>query len=212
MKSFPDPRPRKLERMYTPFNFPVYRMRRLPKPTGTSLSLTDALRRRKSTRNFSVGLHDTDLATLLWAVCHVESSYREEAGFQWQHRPVPSAGGRHPIHVLAIQADSDDWRTWLYVAEDHILAALDVEAVALRGVINLAREVLSFREGALIWLAAEVDRTESKYANPETLIWRDAGALLGYMNLVASAHDLPVCARDLRESRLSQRCLKAEDL
>ena len=42
-------------------------------------------------------------------------------------------------------------------------------------------------------LVAEPGKTAAKYANSESLVWRDAGVLLGYMSVVAEALGLGFC-------------------
>jgi hypothetical protein len=41
--------------------------------------------------------------------------------------------------------------------------------------------------GTVIWLLAQPARTARKYRHPESLIWRDAGILIGTIALVAEA-------------------------
>ena len=40
---------------------------------------------------------------------------------------------------------------------------------------------------------AEPGKTAAKYEHHETLVWRDAGVVLGYMSLVAEALGLSFC-------------------
>lgn len=39
----------------------------------------------------------------------------------------------------------------------------------------------------LLLLVAEPGKTAAKYLNPDSLVWRDAGVLLGYLSLAAEA-------------------------
>ena len=52
---------------------------------------------------------------------------------------------------------------------------------------------MAVRCGVLVGFIAESGKTASKYENPESLVWRDAGTLLGYMSLVAEALRLQFC-------------------
>jgi hypothetical protein len=47
--------------------------------------------------------------------------------------------------------------------------------------------------GTLVSLVAEPGKTAAKYANHESLVWRDAGVVLGYMSLMAEALKLSFC-------------------
>jgi nitroreductase len=53
--------------------------------------------------------------------------------------------------------------------------------------------LLNIEHGVLLGLVAEPGKTASKYANHESLVWRDAGVVLGYMSLVAEALGLAFC-------------------
>jgi len=56
-----------------------------------------------------------------------------------------------------------------------------------------ASELLDVGQGTLLALVAEPGRTAAKYEHHESLVWRDAGVVLGYMSLVAEALELPFC-------------------
>src|SRR5882724_4262633 len=103
MKYWTSPKPRKRELLYHPFNFPVVSARRLPPPDCTpTMSLLDAIAARRSSRAFRAPLSDEQLSYLLWHSCRSVDARRETGGFVWQHRPAPSSGGRHPIHLLLL--------------------------------------------------------------------------------------------------------------
>jgi hypothetical protein len=56
-----------------------------------------------------------------------------------------------------------------------------------------AGELLPVDHGALIALVAETGKTAAKYENHCSLVWRDAGVVLGYLSLIAEALDLAFC-------------------
>jgi hypothetical protein len=75
----------------------------------------------------------------------------------------------------------------------HILVEIansDASASAAR---RAAEQLLPIGNGVLLALVAEPGKTRVKYANPESLIWRDAGVVLGYMSIVAEALHLAFC-------------------
>ena len=45
----------------------------------------------------------------------------------------------------------------------------------------------------LVWFVAHVKRTQAAYINPESLVWKDAGALIMMFQLVATAFDIKSC-------------------
>jgi len=58
---------------------------------------------------------------------------------------------------------------------------------------NEAARLLSLDKGVLLGFVAEPGKTAAKYVNHETLVWRDAGVVLGYMSFVAEALGLAFC-------------------
>lgn len=48
--------------------------------------------------------------------------------------------------------------------------------------------------GILIWFAASPNKVNAKYKHELSLIWRDAGALIASMYLIAEALSLNYCA------------------
>ena len=53
--------------------------------------------------------------------------------------------------------------------------------------------VLDIQSGIVIRLIAEPGKTCAKYEHADSLIWRDAGVLIGHMALVAEALDCSFC-------------------
>ncbi|WP_169732561.1 hypothetical protein [Derxia gummosa] len=45
----------------------------------------------------------------------------------------------------------------------------------------------------MLALIVEPGKTAAKYVNPESLVWRDAGVVLGYMSIVAEVLGLSFC-------------------
>ena len=114
---------------------------------------------------------------------------------RWQHRPAPSAGGKHPLDLLIFRSEGESTVPELYEATAHALARLKLStAEFLHHFLNNLNQVLNIEEGVIIWFAAQFDRTLAKYENGESLVWRDCGALLATISLVAEALDLNCCA------------------
>lgn len=105
-------------------------------------------------------------------------------GFPLSRRPAPSAGAIHPIHVVAHLAGS--LRLHRYDAATHSLRELHcgVDVSQLRGEVNA---VVDGGHGVLLMFVAEPGRTNAKYEQADSLIWRDAGVLQGYFSMAAEA-------------------------
>lgn len=96
----------------------------------------------------------------------------------------------HPIHVL-VGAAATPWQR--YDAVSHVLREVPGSEPHLGEVWRAAEEVLPTGRGLLLALVAEPGRTAAKYKHPDSLIWRDAGVMLGYMSVVAEVLNLPFC-------------------
>ena len=102
-----------------------------------------------------------------------------------------SAGALHPVEVLLVHGPAHVYR---YVPDTHELERLRV---------SHPRELVLFREdcgevlpkalGTAIVLAGDVTRVAAVYERPESLMWRDAGALLQTLALSATAFGLAFC-------------------
>ena len=108
-----------------------------------------------------------------------------------------SAFGRweHPLNILIFRSEGESTVPELYEATAHALARVKLStAEFLHQFLSHLNQVLKIEEGVIIWFAAQFDRTLAKYENGESLVWRDCGALLATISLVAEALDLNSCA------------------
>jgi hypothetical protein len=96
----------------------------------------------------------------------------------------------HPIHVLVGECNAPWWR---YDPVRHALVELPESAANCALARCAADELVAVGRGLLLGLVAEPGKTAAKYINPETLIWRDAGVVLGYMSVVAEVLGLSFC-------------------
>lgn len=114
----------------------------------------------------------------------------DELGFALSHRPCPSAGAIHPIHLLVIDPQAGRWLRY-----DAVSHALDEVITQLEpsGVLAEMHSVLPATSATLLILAAEPGKTAAKYEAAESLVWRDAGVLLGFLAVAAEALGLNYC-------------------
>lgn len=155
-------------------------------------SLLEVLERRRTGREFG-DVPLSLLSALLWYVARTKASHTLPSGAQWQHRPVPSAGGRHPIDLLIVRPVRAAWQVAVYDEQAHALCELKVERTALHRLLKQVRSLLPLEHGSLIWHVAHPHRTLSKYQQGSSLIWRDSGVLTGYLTLMAEALHLNCC-------------------
>lgn len=160
--------------------------------TAIERPFVDVLEGRQSMRSFGQ-LPFESLSTLLWYSAHTYSSRREVSGFLWQHRAAPSAGGRHPIDILVVDCSTSARIALLYDPVSHSMRPLSEGKRVGQGLYCLVDEIVAVQQATMLWFVAQPARTVSKYLNAESLVWRDVGALLAVIVLVAEALGLNCC-------------------
>jgi SagB-type dehydrogenase family enzyme len=187
----PEPRPHPSPRHYEPIDWPSGTRRPLsPFPGSLEVDFVQLLEQRQTRRHFAGTLTDADLGSFLWLACRNRSLRPGPFGAPQESRPHPSAGGMHPIHVLTARAGEPWYR---YDPIEHCLVEVVDTALAARKARDTSDKLVHLQGGVLLGLAAEPGKTGAKYEHPESLVWRDAGVLLGYMSLVAEAMQLAFC-------------------
>jgi hypothetical protein len=106
-------------------------------------------------------------------------------------RPALSAGALHPVSVVIISGRK--CRAFRYNSVAHRLELLKANEQPLRDLQRQAGAVLPKASGTLLVLLAEKRRTEQWYTDADSLIWRDAGALLQTIALTATAFRQAFC-------------------
>lgn len=176
---------------YQPFTWPAGAFHTLPeiKDVGDEgvLSLLD---HRRTRRKFSA-LSEGQLGQLLWRCARTQAIAESDYGFDLELRPAPSAGAIHPIHILVHLPGAPNWLR--YDSRRHGLVEVPKSVEAFAGLKELCHEVLPAEQATRLLLVAEPGKTYAKYHHGESLIWRDAGALLAVMAMIAEALDYSFC-------------------
>jgi len=162
----------------------------MPRSTALYVDLVELMEQRQTRRDFTGELSLEDLGDFLWLACRSRSSRPSEYGPNQESRPHPSAGALHPIHVLMA---SDATAIHRYDPVQHALFELPASAGNARHVIDAATSSLELVRGSVLALVAEPGKTGSKYEDPDSLVLRDAGVVLGYMSFIAEALGLAFC-------------------
>lgn len=186
------PRPREAALPYAPIRWPAGLQIALPRPlTAGQHSWVQALSTRHTRRAFASELSLERLGELLYWCCRTVESHRSEDGALLEFRPYPSAGALHPIHVLLQLRRGLPWVR--YEPNGHVLMEVPDSSEMAADVRSEADELLAMQPATLIALVAEPGKTAAKYENHESLVWRDAGVLLGYLSLVSELLGLSFC-------------------
>ena len=186
-----DPEPLLRPAPYAPVAWPgSVRVKLSPRSGPASVDLTALLERRETRREFGRDVRDDSLGEFLWLACRSRGSRPSPYGFDQESRPHPSAGAAHPIHVLVAR----DGATWSrYDPTDHAIVeipGLESNAAAVRAAASM---LVPVDRGIILALVAEPGKSAAKYAHPQSLVWRDAGVVIGYMSVVAEALRMPFC-------------------
>ncbi len=150
-------------------------------------TLLDTLERRQSRAGGKV--EDDQLSALLFHTMRLRFRRNDGRFGTWESRNTPAAGGLHGVHLLCLPISLDqpagvydeDRHTLVAKEELHAARALNCRSVQL---------IANAQSGTTIQFVADAKRYESCYEYAQSLIWRDAGAILAILTLVATALDL----------------------
>ncbi len=182
-----NPRPRSEPLQYTRVVWPTTALLPLPDDLcPDTLPFASVVESRRTRYSFAP-LPDKQLAALMHLTCRVRATFAGPLSFPQSYRPVPSAGAIHPVHVILHRPG--DASLYRYDPNEHGLRQLDtwLDVMALRAAMH---EVIDAPNATLLLFVAEPGMTESKYENATSLVWRDAGVLLGMFAMAAEALSL----------------------
>lgn len=187
-----NPSPRAEALPYEPIEWPSCGSLALEPASSISSRNTsfDELASQRRSRRLFDPLSLELLGALTWLSCRTLMSGFRFSGLDLSLRPSPSAGAIHPIHVLIIQGDLDGWHR--YDPTGHSLRQIQT-LLDPRPVMAGMQRVLPAPEATLLLFAAEPGLTAAKYEAACSLVWRDAGALLGTMAMAAESLGLSFC-------------------
>jgi SagB-type dehydrogenase family enzyme len=186
-----NPLPKKSEDMVETFNYPVSATILFGKPAEHHMDYFELTRLRKSVRDLSA-LSIKQLGDLLWFAAKIIHTHVQTNGYILTSRPSPSAGARHPVDLLIITPSQSNVVSY-YNPFEHSLNELKLDEGLTSPFIDHINESLPIGDATIIWLIAHSDRTAAKYTNPESLIWRDAGALLQSIQMTCTALGIGSC-------------------
>ncbi len=182
-----NPRPRSEPKPYRPVVWPEVQFVPLPEGSIPDTPPFASVVEARRTRYSFAPLLDDQLGALMQFTCRVRAALAGPLAFAQSHRPAPSAGAIHPVHVVVHRPG--DAALCRYDPFEHGLSKLDtsLKPSALRTAMH---EVLDAPAGTLLLFVAEPGLTASKYEDAASLVWRDAGVLLGMFSMAAEALSL----------------------
>lgn len=153
--------------------------------TTDSPPFFDALNARRSA--VGSGMTPVGLSSVLWHSTLLRSrGPGGRFGLPWESRSAPSAGGLHPIRILSLPVQSDA-PAGIYDHYRHRVLLLTGIQTALAANASSVFELTGSQCGVTLQFAADRSKLDACYENAASLLWRDAGALVSTICLVASA-------------------------
>jgi SagB-type dehydrogenase family enzyme len=186
-----EPRPRANLGTYVPYRWNSAGRTRLDAGPQAFPADMAMLSRERQTRRQFAAVSLKKIGDLLWLACRVHTTQPSEFGFDQEFRPLPSAGAVHPIHVLMQRDRGTPWE--VYDPSLHELVGVYGSLQLAQASRGLADKIVQSGNSTLVALVAEPGKTGAKYVNPESLVWRDAGVMLGYLSLFGEALGMNVC-------------------
>lgn len=190
-----DPIPKENHDLFTPFPYPLGKKISFPKPSNIrSKDFLKVILTRRSERLFKEGITIEGIVDLLYFVNKIESCALDQNDFLVTRRTVPSGGGRHPIDILVSMPDEMHKRQFdLYNPIDHSLTRLLLPQENRKIFFKKLSINLNHNNACIFWFSIQKDKTASKYHNPESIFWRDAGALIYCIQLISHFFELKSC-------------------
>lgn len=129
-----------------------------------------------------------DLATVLVRSCRVIDWDYDDRGIEVSLRPHPSAGAMHPLHVEILANDMPDLDAgrWTFDPFTCSLTRTDTDGSTSELIGRFGPPSQSDYLPAVIVIRANPAATLSRYPNGTAHLWRDTGALLATLHLVAA--------------------------
>lgn len=187
MSLIEDPTPRKdsafLEHTWPVISSQVFSVREAP----FARTFADVFETRRSSRELAPAPLEQIVGALLYALR--PHFWKDGDSLKRSRRPSLSAGALHPITVLLFH----ERVTFRLNAESSTLERIQFSDEAYAAWVSKCHRVLPGANGTFLALVADMARPSSAYANSESLLWRDAGAMLQTMALVSELFSLGFC-------------------
>lgn len=206
-----DPLPRATPAVLEPLDWPVRRtLGPCPPANPGPLLLRDAMLARRSVREMAPAPLRSVLALVGWVT--VARAIRVADPLGRTRRVPPSAGALHPVEVIVVAGGR---RVPVLLRVDPVSARVQVLSERRTGRAGrlLARlpEVLPRARGTALVLLADHGRTAAVYRRPNSLLWRDAGALLASLQFAAGSIGLVTCLTGLLGEEIADALLPGSD-
>jgi SagB-type dehydrogenase family enzyme len=157
------------------------------------MNLWDIVVGRNSRREFQK-LSIEQISQVLWLSAKVNTVSVQSNGFVLSHRRSASAGARHPIDIIILSPILDSFKSlYYYNPFEHTLNKLILDNALIAKFKEHLNLIFDISDATIVWFIAHSDRTEAKYDNPLSLVWRDAGALIHSVQIACTGCSISSC-------------------
>lgn len=188
---------------WSPFEWPAGAPEPCAAPwPGADRMFADVAWSRRSALGESIGLGA--VGNLLHHLTKdVSAGIIGRAGIPVHQRITPSAGGLHPYSFLCI--GDEERRLLLYDPAAHAFLPLLAPHSELHA-LNLQEvsAILGSAPGVTVRIVFDADKIAAAYRNPESLILRDAGAILPVAGMLAEWLGVQACPLGFLGSRFAE--------
>ena len=206
-----EPRLKKTVSPVLPLTFEVSETIFLDVPTELGeTSFIEVLENRKSVREFN-SLSLVSIGYLLYLSNRVKSASVNEFGHTIENTNIASPGSLNATHCVLRSPENGNW--YHYNARKHVLELLTVSNAKLNEFSQSCFSLIANSVNAwLIWYVNDIELLESKYDNPISLAYRDAGGIATTHGLVSQYLGLNYCQIGLHGSNEAQYILNERKL
>ena len=183
-----NPSPKSAPSVYpSRIKFGFSRFIELEAPRALNAKFSEVLEARRSADSLIAADLD-DVSSVLAHSCRPRCATNSSARRMWESRPSPSAGGTHSIDLLLLNLSQFPDAVWQYDPWSHGIGEISLFGPThARRLIKIALDVFDQPEAVVVWFVGQPHILSAFYENPESLLWRDAGALLSTLYLVIGA-------------------------
>jgi hypothetical protein len=203
-----DPLPRQTPLAFRRIDWPVSRTVVLPPPVPPPINdfATVMAARYSSRRIRRTSLRET--ANFLAFACAVKSTWGVDS--LRSSRPAHSAGALHPVEVLLVAGGRRDRVFRINPLLNAIQSLRTQWTPPLKSLDAKLAVMLPHARSDYLVLLADPAVTDSYYFDPQSLIWRDAGALMQTLHFCATAYRLALCPAGITGTELAAAIFGAD--
>lgn len=147
----------------------------------------DILETRKTHRTFKM-MSLKDISSLFWFSQRYTAKYDDLTNRV--KTPIPTAGALASVQTLLITPSND---VWLYNPFNHRINVIESEVNSIKYIRKSASEFFEIGDGFILLFFSSRSFISEYYENPDSLVLREAGVLLGNLALIAEAFKLSFC-------------------